>query len=128
MSTKRYANIDETGRVSFAAFSSDEEAKENGYLPYEEETEKPTTPDNVIPHNYTREYVEENGKVIGKWKAYPNYEAIEKLKKEVAATDYKVIKCYEASLVGKELPYDMDEVHKERQEIRDEINRLEACE
>jgi len=128
MSTKRYAKIDETGRVNFAAFSSDKEAKENGYLPYEEEAEKPTTPDNVIPHNYTREYVEEDGKVIGKWEAYPNYEAIEKLKKEVAASDYKVIKCYEASLVGKELPYDMNEVHKERQEIRDEINRLEACE
>ena len=61
------------------------------------------------------------------WKAYPNYEAIEQLKKQLAETDYKVIKCNEASLIGEELPYDMKEVHKERQEIRDEINRLEAC-
>lgn len=39
--------------------------------------------------------------------------------------DYKVIKCYEAQLVGEALPYDMDELHTKRQAARDEINALQ---
>ena len=31
-----------------------------------------------------------------------------------------------ASLIGEQMPYDVDELHKERQSIRDEINRLES--
>lgn len=124
---QRYAKLNESGRIQFAVFDKKIDAKNAGYLPYEE-TEKPTTPENVIPHNYTRTYKEKDGKIVLVWEAYPNYEAIEKLKKKLAGTDYKVIKCNEASLVGKELPYDMNEVHEERQKIRDEINRLEACE
>ncbi len=122
----KYAKLDEHGRVQFATFDSETDARNAGYLPYEE-TEKPTTPENIIPHNYTRSYEEQDGKIVLVWKAYPNYEAIEKLKKQLAETDYKVIKCNEASLIGEELPYDMTEVHEERQEIRDEINRLEEC-
>lgn len=127
MSTKRYAKLDETGRIRFAMFSSDKEAAEQGFLPYEEQ-EKPTTQENVIPHNYSRKYTETDGKIIMSWQAYPNYEAIEKLKKELTETDYQVIKCYEASLVGGEMPYNVQSMHEERQEIRNEINRLEACE
>lgn len=124
---RKYAQLDEINRVKFSVFSSDEEAASKGFLPYEE-TEKPKTQEGIIPHNYSRSYEEKDGKIILVWKAYPNYEAIEKLKKKLTSSDYKIIKCYEASLVGKELPYDINEVHKERQEIRDEINRLEACE
>lgn len=127
MSTKKYAKIEENGRVRFAMFSSDEVAKEQGFLPYEEK-KMPTTPTNVVPHNYSRKYTETGGKIIMSWEAYPNYEEIEKLKKKLTETDYQVIKCYEASLIGGEVPYDVQEMHKERQEIRDEINRLEACE
>lgn len=127
MNKKKYAQLDETGRVKFAMFESDEEAANAGFLPYEE-TEKPVTPDNVIPHNYTRAFKEEDGKIVLVWKAYPNYEAIKDLKEKLASTDYKVIKCNEASLMGEKMPYDIAVVHKERQEIRDEINRLEACE
>lgn len=127
MSTKKYAKLIENGRVKFAMFSSDTEAAEQGFLPYEEQ-EEPVTPPNVIPHNYSRKYSEKNGKVVMSWEAYPNYEEIGKLKKNLTATDYKVIKCYEASLIGADMPYDAMELHKERQEIRDEINRLEACE
>lgn len=122
----RYAKLDEQGKAMFKMFDTAEEAANEGYLPYEE-TEKPTTPENVIPHNYTRTYEERDDKVVLVWKAYPNYEAISALKKELDSSDYRIIKCYEASLVGEDAPYDMDEVHKERQEIRDEINRLEAC-
>lgn len=125
--TQKYAKLDETGRVRFAEFPSKAEAAEQGYLPYEE-TEMPETPANIIPHNYSRKYVEKNGKILLTWEAYPNYEEIERLEKKLASSDYKVIKCYEASLVGAEMPYNTEELHQTRQEIRDEINRLEACE
>lgn len=123
----KYAKLDEHGRVQFATFDSETDARNAGYLPYEE-TEKPTTPENIIPHNYTRSYEEQDGKIVLVWKAYPNYEAIAELKKLLASTDYKVIKCQEISLIGGEMPYDVEALHAERQEIRNEINRLEACE
>ncbi|WP_320980061.1 hypothetical protein [Bacteroides sp.] len=40
-------------------------------------------------------------------------------------TDYKVMKCYEATLLNLPLPYNIDEVHQTRQEYRDRINELE---
>lgn len=52
-------------------------------------------------------------------------EKIAELKKKLTATDYKVIKCSECQLLGQEMPYDVAELHTERQAIRDEINRLE---
>lgn len=52
-------------------------------------------------------------------------EKIAELKKQLSATDYKVIKCAECQLLGEEMPYDVVELHAERQAIRDEINRLE---
>ena len=50
---------------------------------------------------------------------------IERLKSELQESDYKVIKCAEAMAVGVELPYNMTELHKERQALRDKINELE---
>ena len=50
---------------------------------------------------------------------------INDLKEQLASTDYKIIKCTECSMVGKEMPYDVNELHAERQAIRDEINLLE---
>lgn len=50
---------------------------------------------------------------------------IETLKKELAATDYQIIKCSECSLAGEEMPYDIGALHTERQATRDEINDLE---
>ena len=38
--------------------------------------------------------------------------------------DYKVMKTYEARLKGEADPYDTDKLLSERQEIRDEINKL----
>ena len=51
---------------------------------------------------------------------------INELKEQLSESDYRVTKCYECSLVGKTLPYDIQELHTERQSIRDEINRLES--
>lgn len=50
---------------------------------------------------------------------------INNLKEQLASTDYKIIKCTECSMVGEEMPYDVNELHAERQAIRDEINLLE---
>ncbi|MDY3078418.1 MAG: hypothetical protein SOW62_09840 [Sodaliphilus sp.] len=50
---------------------------------------------------------------------------IERLKSELQESDYKVIKCAEALTIGAEMPYDVESLHKERQELRDKINELE---
>lgn len=50
---------------------------------------------------------------------------IEDLKDRLTADDYKIIKCYEASLMGNPLPYDITALHNERQAIRNKINELE---
>lgn len=51
---------------------------------------------------------------------------IRELKDNLAATDYRVTKCYEASLLNQPLPYDISALHTERQQVRDKINELEA--
>ena len=51
---------------------------------------------------------------------------IELLKSELQESDYKVIKCAEAMAVGAEMPYNMTALHKERQALRDKINKLES--
>lgn len=55
-------------------------------------------------------------------------EQITALKEQLSSTDYKIIKCSEASLVGEELPYDISALHVERQTIRSQINELEGRE
>ncbi|SFO61693.1 hypothetical protein [Prevotella sp. tf2-5] len=39
--------------------------------------------------------------------------------------DWKVIKVYEARMLGKEDPYDMEELAAERQAVRDRINEIQ---
>lgn len=56
-----------------------------------------------------------------KWKQ----RKIEALKTELSNGDYKIMKCYEASLLGEPLPYDIKALHIERQSIRDKIDELE---
>lgn len=51
---------------------------------------------------------------------------IAELKAQLEATDYKVIKCSEAQLAGVDMPYDVAELHAERQALRDKINELEG--
>ena len=51
---------------------------------------------------------------------------IELLKSELQESDYKVIKCAEAMAVGAEMPYNVTELHNERQALRDKINEFES--
>jgi hypothetical protein len=54
------------------------------------------------------------------------YEQIKTLKAQLQETDYKIIKCSEYQLAGQPLPYDIQELHAERQATRDRINTLET--
>ena len=53
---------------------------------------------------------------------------IAELKAQLDDTDWKIIKCNEYQLAGEELPYDIAELHAQRQALRDEINQLEQGE
>ena len=44
----------------------------------------------------------------------------------IAASDYKIIKTYEYTLLGEQTEYDIEAVHAERQALRDQINTLET--
>lgn len=50
---------------------------------------------------------------------------IRSLETELSASDYKIIKSYEQSLVGIECEYNIQKLHEERQKIRDKINSIE---
>ena len=50
---------------------------------------------------------------------------IERLKDELYAGDYKVVKNAELLAKGLSAEYNVDALHEERQAIRDEINRIE---
>lgn len=50
---------------------------------------------------------------------------IERLKDALYATDYKVLKNAECFMLSLPLEYDAQELHNERQAIRDEINLVE---
>lgn len=49
----------------------------------------------------------------------------EQARADLADSDYKVIKCMEAYLCGEPLPYDIAELHKERDAQRLTINKFE---
>jgi len=50
---------------------------------------------------------------------------INALVEELNSTDYRIVKAMEYSLVGLEVPYDIDALHMERQKKRDRINKLQ---
>ena len=82
--------------------------------------------DAVLPY-----YEIEEGKIMQKWEVLPEDKArigskIGRLKEQLQEGDYRVTKCYEASLAGEELPYDISRLHQHRQAARDEINRLQV--
>ena len=51
---------------------------------------------------------------------------VENLKMQLAESDYKVIKIAECVACNLPMPYDAEQLHSERQAIRDEINRIES--
>ena len=51
---------------------------------------------------------------------------VEELKTGLEMSDYKIIKTIEYQLLGLESPYDLNELHRERQDMRDMINDMES--
>ena len=45
--------------------------------------------------------------------------------KLLAKDDYKIIKCFEAYMLGQELPYDIHALHEEREALREQIRKME---
>ena len=76
-------------------------------------------------------YKIENGEIVfdgnlaGIFPFHSVEQKIESLKQQLSSSDYKIIKCFEAQLIGGEQPYDIVALHSERQKIRDEIKSLE---
>lgn len=56
---------------------------------------------------------------------YNNIIRISKHKEQLASTDYKIIKCAEAQILDKEMPYDVESLVFERQKLRNSINELD---
>lgn len=81
-----------------------------------------------LPDGNLADYLYQDGEIV--YSPLPDPEQsvedkIAELKAQLDATDYKIIKCSEAQLAGEDLPYDIIELHTERQSIRDQINTLE---
>ena len=51
---------------------------------------------------------------------------IARLQEELNNTDYKIIKCSEYQLASLPIPYDIAELHANRQRLRDRINELQG--
>lgn len=75
-------------------------------------------------------YRDEGFQIIGYYETINNSPEriaaeINRLKSELTATDYQVIKSYEYALVKQPLPYDLNGLHSERQQLRERIRELE---
>lgn len=75
-------------------------------------------------------YRDEGFQIIGYYEVVDNSPdrittEIDRLKSELTATDYQIIKSYEYALTEQPLPYDLTNLHSERQLLRNRINELE---
>lgn len=75
-------------------------------------------------------YRDEGFQIVGYYETIENSPEriaaeINRLKSELTATDYQVIKSYEYTLTKQPLPYDLNGLHSERQQLRDRIRELE---
>lgn len=104
--------------------------KEEEVIVVEDEPEHTETIDVQVPEEKTRT-VEQTVRrfeiqvIPEPTEAERKQQRIFELKAQLNSTDYKIIKCSECSLAGVELPYDIAELHTQRQALRDEINELE---
>lgn len=102
------------------------ELRNTGFLDFVPSEQPQTEPGKIAVDSFA--IVE--GKVVQTWIIQADMEAvkaeIETLKASLSNTDYQVIKCYEATLIGATLPYDIEALHTERQAIREKINEKEA--
>lgn len=115
-------------RKNINDWKDDRMSELNGYKDYIPEDPPKDLKDfeSVIPY-----YEEDDNNVIQKWEIKENdkfkmLQRINVLKKELSDSDYKVIKCYEASLMNKDMPYDLQTLISERNSKREEINDIQS--
>lgn len=75
-------------------------------------------------------YRDEGFQIVGYYEVVDNSPEkvtaeIDRLKTELTSTDYQVIKSYEYTLTGQPSPYDLSNLHSERQQLREQIRELE---
>lgn len=84
----------------------------------------------ILDGGIEREATEEEVAYINQSRLYNQLVAkkdrIAVLEQLLSESDYKIVKSQEYSLVGLSSPYDIETLHKERQDIRDEVNVLQA--
>ena len=83
----------------------------------------------IIEDGLEREATEEELKMIEEHEnvekeLMQQNEELADLERILSESDYKIIKSYENSLIGKELEYDIEQLHIERQNMRDKINEV----
>lgn len=127
----RVQRYEENGEVKEMIVSVEhyiEVAKKQGLKPVDmidEEKMIPSKEDFIV----VAEAVEEAEKISWAYTEKPDirgmHKKIKALQDDLASTDYKVIKCYEANLVGEQPPYDVQNLHSSRQALRDKINSIE---
>ena len=84
---------------------------------------EPTEPEILPPEEPTEEEKAEQERqrqIAECWRE------ISELKAQLDSTDYQIIKTYEYSLVGLDPDYDIETLHQERQNLRNQINDLQA--
>lgn len=132
METKTYARLVDGRLVTTCAPDDDpnliEQIKADGFKLYDEDAGKPE----VGPlQSLNRVYLEEKDKISLYFEIVDNdpekiKEEIVRLEAEIAASDYKVVKSYEYTLIGQKVPYDAVALHSQRQALRDRIGGLES--
>lgn len=129
LETVRYTDSD--GSIKTRTITEDEQAQAlaaAGYKPVDDIDENKRVCD---PGFYVRIVPRDSGDkiifdyVTVKDKKYYQKQ-IDTLKKALADEDYKITKCYEASLLGLSLPYDIQALHQAREQLRSRVNALEA--
>lgn len=83
----------------------------------------------IIEDGLEREATEEELKMIEEHEnvekeLMQKNEELADLERILSESDYKIIKSYENSLIGKELEYDIEQLHIARQNMRDKINEV----
>lgn len=118
---ERFAKMRENNALRFLKLKSE------GFMPLTP-AEKPTVIDSS--KKAVDSYEVMDGRLVQMWIIVDDEQQlikqIDEAKIKLETSDYKVLKCYEANMSGKQPPYDLDVLLKERQSYRDQINMLET--